>query len=45
MTSVGFGNVAPETDSEKLFTIGMMIVGGELSFLLVESHNLINLQY
>jgi hypothetical protein len=29
MTSVGFGNVAPETDSEKVFTICMMIIGGE----------------
>lgn len=29
MTSVGFGNVSPETDNEKMFTIGMMVVGGE----------------
>ena len=29
MTSVGFGNVAPETDNEKVFTICMMIIGGE----------------
>lgn len=31
MTSVGFGNVAPETDNEKVFTICMMIIGGEWS--------------
>lgn len=29
MTSVGFGNVAPETDNEKIFTICMMIIGGK----------------
>lgn len=29
MTSVGFGNVSPETDNEKMFTIIMMIIGGE----------------
>lgn len=29
MTSVGFGNVSPETDTEKMFTIIMMIIGGE----------------
>lgn len=28
MTSVGFGNVAPETDNEKIFTICMMVIGG-----------------
>lgn len=30
MTSVGFGNVAPETDNEKVFTILMMIIGGKM---------------
>lgn len=30
MTSVGFGNVAAETDNEKVFTICMMIIGGEI---------------
>ena len=29
MTSVGFGNVAPDTDNEKVFTICMMIIGGK----------------
>lgn len=29
MTSVGFGNVAAETDNEKVFTICMMIIGGK----------------
>ena len=29
MTSVGFGNVASETDNEKIFSILMMIVAGE----------------
>ena len=28
MTSVGFGNVAAETDNEKIFSICMMIVAG-----------------
>ncbi len=32
MTSVGFGNVAPETDNEKVFTICMMVIGGEPYF-------------
>jgi len=26
MTSVGFGNVASETDNEKIFTICMMVI-------------------
>ncbi|KPM09374.1 potassium voltage-gated channel protein eag-like protein, partial [Sarcoptes scabiei] len=30
MTSVGFGNVAPETDNEKIFTICMMVIGALL---------------
>ncbi|CAG2164520.1 unnamed protein product [Oppiella nova] len=30
MTSVGFGNVAPETDNEKVFTICMMVIGALL---------------
>ena len=30
MTSVGFGNVAPETDNEKIFTILMMIIAGRV---------------
>ncbi len=29
MTSVGFGNVAAETDNEKIFSILMMVVAGE----------------
>lgn len=28
MTSVGFGNVAAETDNERIFTICMMIIAG-----------------
>ena len=28
MTSVGFGNIAAETDNEKIFSICMMIVAG-----------------
>ena len=32
MTSVGFGNVASETDNEKIFSILMMIVAGERSY-------------
>lgn len=27
LTSVGFGNVAPNTDAEKIFTICVMLVG------------------
>jgi potassium voltage-gated channel Eag-related subfamily H protein len=30
MTSVGFGNVAAETDNEKIFSICMMIVAGKI---------------
>jgi len=30
MTSVGFGNVAAETDNEKIFTICMMIIAGKV---------------
>ena len=33
MTSVGFGNVAAETDNEKIFTICMMIIAGELFWM------------
>lgn len=33
MTSIGFGNVAPETDNEKVFTICMMVIGGRCSFV------------
>ena len=32
MTSVGFGNIAAETDNEKIFSICMMIVAGMLVF-------------
>lgn len=31
MTGVGFGNVAANTEHEKLFSIFMMIIGGKLS--------------
>lgn len=30
MTSVGFGNVSPDTDNEKIFTIVMMVIGALL---------------
>ena len=30
MTSVGFGNIAAETDNEKIFSICMMIVAGKI---------------
>jgi hypothetical protein len=29
LTSIGFGNVSPNTNSEKLFAVLMMLVGGE----------------
>lgn len=32
LTSVGFGNVAPNTDAEKIFTICVMLVGCKLHF-------------
>lgn len=35
LTSVGFGNVAPNTDAEKGFTIFVMLVGCEFSFLIL----------
>lgn len=31
MTSVGFGNVAAETDNERIFTICMMIIAGTIN--------------
>jgi potassium voltage-gated channel Eag-related subfamily H protein len=34
MTSVGFGNVAAETDNEKIFTICMMIIAGKAFHIL-----------
>ena len=34
LTSVGFGNISPNTNGEKLFTIVIMLVGGEASFFL-----------
>jgi len=36
MTSVGFGNVAAETDNEKIFTICMMIIAGKFRSLFKE---------
>lgn len=30
ITSVGFGNVSPNTDAEKIFSVCVMIIGGEL---------------
>jgi hypothetical protein len=42
MTSVGFGNVAAETDNEKIFTICMMIIAGkvlQMSFCTVCDHS------
>jgi potassium voltage-gated channel Eag-related subfamily H member 5 len=38
MTSVGFGNVAAETDNEKIFTICMMIIAGEQRDILFFLH-------
>ena len=31
LTSVGFGNISPNTNGEKLFTIVIMLVGGKFS--------------
>lgn len=30
LTSVGFGNVSPNTNSEKIFSICVMLIGGGL---------------
>lgn len=38
MTSVGFGNVAAETDNEKIFSICMMIVAGLKFFCPMDSN-------
>ena len=38
MTSVGFGNVAAETDNEKIFSICMMIVAGMCAYLPIPYH-------
>lgn len=32
LTSVGFGNVSPNTDAEKIFSVCVMIIGGESFF-------------
>ena len=32
LTSVGFGNVSPNTNSEKIFSISVMIIGGRLDW-------------
>lgn len=29
LTSIGFGNIAPTTDGEKIFAVGMMMIGCE----------------
>ena len=29
LTSIGFGNVAPNTDNEKIFSVLMMLIGGK----------------
>lgn len=29
LTSVGFGNVSPNTDAEKIFSVCVMIIGGK----------------
>lgn len=34
LTSVGFGNVAPNTDAEKIFTICVMLVGCEYIYMI-----------
>ena len=33
LTSIGFGNVAPNTENEKIFAVLMMLVGGNLKYL------------
>ena len=33
LTSIGFGNVAPNTDNEKIFAVLMMLIGGNLKQL------------
>ena len=33
LTSIGFGNVSPNTDAEKIFSIFAMLLGCEYSFL------------
>lgn len=49
MTSVGFGNVAAETDNERVFTICMMIIACKYWFSIViqtvEQLKLINFQF
>ena len=29
LTSIGFGNIAPTTDGEKIFAVAMMMIGCE----------------
>jgi hypothetical protein len=35
LTSIGFGNVAAQTDLEKVFTIAMMLVGCKQIFIIL----------
>ena len=37
MTTVGFGNVAANTNGEKVFAVVTMLIGGKLLFVLVTS--------
>ena len=33
LTSIGFGNVAPNTDNEKIFSVVTMLIGGEKIYI------------
>lgn len=37
LTSIGFGNIAPNTDGEKIFAVAMMMIGCKLLRLLMSS--------
>lgn len=43
LTSVGFGNVSPNTNSEKIFSICVMVIGCELNSIVRDSTKIIGL--
>ena len=43
LTSVGFGNVSPNTNSEKIFSICVMVIGCELKNIVWDSTKIIGL--
>lgn len=45
LTSVGFGNVSPNTNSEKIFSICVMLIGCEYKLFQIQLWSVKSLQY